>query len=69
MIKIKKLDLYIFNKFISSFFISIILIIGVVIIFDISEKIQDFVEKDVPLREILFLILLICSVLFLCLLL
>lgn len=54
MIKIKKLDLYIFNKFISSFFISIILIIGVVIIFDISEKIQDFVEKDVPLREIIF---------------
>ncbi len=50
----RKLDLYIMKKFIFTFFIAIILIIGIVIIFDISEKIDDFVSKEAPLKEIVF---------------
>ena len=50
----KKIDLYIFKKFISTFFIALILIIGIVIIFDISEKIDDFVSKEAPLKAIVF---------------
>ena len=50
----KKIDLYIFKKFITTFFIALILIIGIVIIFDISEKIDDFVSKEAPLKEIIF---------------
>lgn len=50
----KILDLYISRKFIFTFFIALILIIGIVIIFDISEKIDDFVENEAPLNEIVF---------------
>lgn len=50
----KILDWYISRKFIFTFFIALILIIGIVIIFDISEKIDDFVENEAPLNEIVF---------------
>lgn len=50
----RKLDLYIIGKFISTFFVALLLIIGIVIIFDISEKIDNFVEKEAPLRAIVF---------------
>lgn len=50
----KKLDVYIVTKFISTFFVALLLIIGIVIIFDISEKIDNFVEKEAPLRAIIF---------------
>ena len=50
----KRLDRYIITKFMMTFFIAILLIIGIVIIFDISEKIDDFVSKQAPLHEIVF---------------
>ena len=50
----KKIDLYITKKFISTFFVALILIIGIVIIFDISEKIDDFVSKEAPLKAVIF---------------
>lgn len=53
-LKPKILDLYIVKKFIFTFFIALLLIIGIVIIFDISEKIDDFVSHEVPLKEIIF---------------
>ena len=50
----RKLDIYIVRKFISTFFVALLLIIGIVIIFDISERIDDFVEKKAPLKAIIF---------------
>ena len=50
----KKIDWYIFKKFMGTFLASLVLIIGIVIIFDISEKIDDFVEKKAPLNAIIF---------------
>ena len=50
----KKLDVYIVTKFITTFFIALILIIGIVIIFDISEKIDNFVAKEAPLKAVVF---------------
>lgn len=50
----KKIDIYIIKKFLGTFFFAISLLILIVIIFDISEKIDDFLEKDAPLNEILF---------------
>ena len=52
--ELKKIDKYIARKFIVTFFIALILIIGIVIIFDISEKIDDFVENQAPLNEVIF---------------
>ncbi|MBO4434378.1 MAG: LptF/LptG family permease [Bacteroidales bacterium] len=51
---LKRLDWYIIKKFLATFFISLLLIIGIVIIFDISEKIDDFVRTEAPLKEIAF---------------
>ncbi len=48
------LDRYIMKKFIMSFFISLVMIIGIVIIFDISEKLDDFVRYNAPLKAIVF---------------
>ena len=50
----KKLDVYITKKFLSTFFIALILIISIVIIFDLSEKVDDFVAKQAPLKAIIF---------------
>ena len=50
----KKIDWYIIRKFLGTFFFTMILIIVIVIIFDISEKIDDFIKNQAPLREIVF---------------
>jgi len=50
----KLLDIYIIKKFLGTFFYAISLLIIIVIIFDISENIDDFLEKDAPLNEIIF---------------
>lgn len=54
MMFLTKLDRYILRKFLGTFFFSIILIILIVIVFDISEKIEDFINHQVPLHEIIF---------------
>ena len=48
----KRIDVYIVSKFITTFFVALLLIIGIVIIFDISEKIDNFVAKEAPLKAI-----------------
>ncbi len=50
----KKLDEYIVKKFLGTFIYALGLIILIVIIFDFSEKIDDFIEKEAPIREIIF---------------
>ena len=50
----QKLDWYIVKKFLGTFFFSISLILLIVVVFDISEKIDDFIEKDATLRGIIF---------------
>jgi Predicted permeases len=52
-LKPKILDRYIMGKFLSTFFIALLIIIGIVIIFDISEKIENFVQHEVPLKTII----------------
>lgn len=49
----RKLDKYIFKKFIVSFLISLLLIIILVIVFDAGEKIDKFVANEAPLRAII----------------
>lgn len=53
-LKPRKLDVYIVKKFILTFFIALLLIIGIVIIFDISEKVDYFVKNEAPLKAIVF---------------
>ena len=53
-LKPKILDRYIMKKFLTTFFIALLVIIVIVIIFDISEKIANFVEHEVPVKSIIF---------------
>lgn len=48
------LDKYIIRQFLGTFFFSLVLILGIAIIFDFSEKIDDFIEKQAPLKAIVF---------------
>jgi lipopolysaccharide export system permease protein len=50
----KKIDYYIIKKFLGTFFLSISLIIIIVIVFDISENVEDLIKSDAPLKEIIF---------------
>jgi lipopolysaccharide export system permease protein len=51
---LRKIDFYIIKKFLGTFFYSIALIISISIVFDISEKIDDFISKDVTMKSIVF---------------
>lgn len=51
---LKILDIYVIRKFLSSFFLAIALILCIVVIFDLSEKIDDFLESGAKLNVILF---------------
>jgi lipopolysaccharide export system permease protein len=50
----KTIDIYIIKKFLGTFFFTLLLLIFIVIVFDISEKIDDFLKHDVPFNIILF---------------
>lgn len=50
----KKLDLYILRKFLGTFFFAILLIISISVVFDMAEKIDDFLENKAPLQAIVF---------------
>ena len=50
----KKFDWYIIKKFLSTFFFTISLILIIVIVFDISEKIDDFLRSNVSVDKIIF---------------
>ena len=50
----KKLDFYIIKKFLGTFFFSIVLIISISIVFDFSENLDEFIEKEVPISDIVF---------------
>ena len=51
---VKRLDLYIIRKFLGTFFFSIVLILSIAIVFDLTEKMDDFFEGQVPLKEIIW---------------
>ena len=49
----KILDWYIIKKFLGTFLLNIVLILTIAIVFDLTEKMDDFFENQVPLREII----------------
>ena len=51
---VKILDWYIIRKFLGTFFFSLALIILIAVIFDISEKLDDFIDRKAPFHAIVF---------------
>ncbi|MCQ2342246.1 MAG: LptF/LptG family permease [Paludibacteraceae bacterium] len=50
---IKTLDWYIISKFLGTFFFSIVLILSIGIVFDLTEKMDDFYEYQLSFKEVL----------------
>ncbi len=53
-LKIKRIDKYIIRKFLGTFFFSIVLILTIAVVFDFAEKIDNFMEKEAPVKAIIF---------------
>lgn len=49
----KKIDIYIIRKFLSTFFFALFLIIIIAVVFDISEKMDDFLDRGAPIKSII----------------
>jgi lipopolysaccharide export system permease protein len=48
-----KLDIYIIKKFLGTFFLAILLIICIAVIFDFSEKVDEFMENEAPWKLVI----------------
>jgi lipopolysaccharide export system permease protein len=53
-LRIRIIDKYIIRKFLGTFFFSLLLIMTIAVVFDFAEKIDDFMEKEAPVRAIIF---------------
>ena len=49
----KKIDKYIYKKFLGTYLISISIILSIAVVFDLSEKIDNFIDNNAPLNLIL----------------
>lgn len=50
----KILDKYIIKKFLGTYFFIVAIILAIVIVFDLVEKVDDFMETHAPLKSIVF---------------
>lgn len=53
-LKIRLIDTYIIRKFLGTFFFCLALILTIAVVFDFAEKIDNFMEKEAPVRAIIF---------------
>ncbi len=51
---LKRIDTYIIMKFLGTYFFSITLILSIAVVFDLTEKLDNFFENNAPLRAIIF---------------
>ncbi len=51
---LKRIDRYIIVKFLGTYFLAIALIISIAVVFDITEKLDDFYNNHAPLEAIIF---------------
>jgi lipopolysaccharide export system permease protein len=53
-LQIRIIDRYIIKKFLGTFFFALVLILTIAVVFDFAEKVDDFMEKEAPVRAIIF---------------
>lgn len=51
---LKRIDTYIIMKFLGTYFFSIMLILSIAVVFDLTEKLDRFYDTDAPLKAIIF---------------
>ncbi len=50
----KILDLYILKKFLKTYFFAVLIIVSIIMVIDYTEKVDDFINRKAPTKEILF---------------
>jgi lipopolysaccharide export system permease protein len=53
-LKVKILDVYIIRKFLGTFFFCLVLILTITVVFDLAEKIDNFMENSAPWQAVAF---------------
>lgn len=53
-LKVKLIDRYIIRKFLGTFFFSLVLILTIAVVFDFAEKIDNFMEREAPVKAVIF---------------
>ena len=48
-----KIDKYIYKKFLGTYLVSISIILSIAVVFDLSEKIDNFIDYNAPIKSIL----------------
>ena len=51
---LKRIDTYIIMKFLGTYFFSLALILSIAVVFDLTEKLDNFFENKAPLKAIVF---------------
>ena len=54
LLRLKIIDRYIIRKFLGTFFFCLVLILTIAVVFDFAEKIDNFMEKEAPVKAIIF---------------
>ena len=50
---LKRIDTYIIKKFLGTYFFSIVLILSISVVFDLTEKLDKFYDNDAPFKAII----------------
>lgn len=53
-LKVKIIDVYIIRKFLGTFFFCLVLILTIAVVFDFTEKIDNFMAREAPVKAIIF---------------
>lgn len=51
---LKTFDIYIIRKFLGTFFFALALILAISIVFDLTEKLDKFIQNQAPLKAVIF---------------
>jgi len=51
---LKLIDRYIIRKFLGTFFFALVMILSIAVVFDFAEKIDNFMEREAPVKAIIF---------------
>lgn len=51
---LKIIDIYIIKKFLATFFLSILMMVLLIIVIDLSDKLGRFIDEKIPIKEVVF---------------
>ncbi|MBN2666024.1 MAG: LptF/LptG family permease [Bacteroidales bacterium] len=54
LLKLLIIDRYIIRKFLGTFFFALLMIVSIAVVFDFAEKVDNFMEREAPIKAIIF---------------